>query len=114
MSTLYGEKFNENEKLIASDLPLELRVVHHFFCTMFMPKSEKFEYISEKELVFLWAYIIDAKIDIFMFILDHIIKASKTQFSLPYGMFLNKVFNAIIYLLAVISDLIHFIKFSSD
>ena len=92
LKVLYGQDMDECVQPIANDLPLELRPVHHFACTIFTPKMGKYEYVSQKELFFLWAYITDSKIDLPLFILDHTFKATVTNINLPYGFFLTKVF----------------------
>ena len=92
LKVLYGQDTDECVQPIANDLPLELRPVHHFACTIFTPKMGKYEYVSQKELFFLWAYITDSKIDLPLFILDHMFRATITKISLPYGIFLTKVF----------------------
>ena len=91
LKVIYGEDTDECVQPIANDLSRELRLVHHFVCTIFTPKTEKYEYASEKKLLFLWAYITDSKIDLSLFILDHVFKATMTKISLPYGIFLIKV-----------------------
>ena len=53
LKVLYGQDTNEYVQPIANDLPLELRLVHHFVCTIFTPKTGKYEYVSEKDLFFL-------------------------------------------------------------
>ena len=76
----------------ANIMSLELRLVHHFVSTMLIPRIEKYEYIFDKELFFLWAYMTDSRIDLPMFILDQMYKVTMNKMSLPYGMFLTKVF----------------------
>ena len=73
-------------------MSLELRLVHHFKCTIFISKIGKYEHITDRELFFLWAYISDSRIDLPLFILDQMYKAIMTKVSLPYRMFLTKVF----------------------
>ena len=92
LSVLYGQDTDEYMQPTANNLPLELRLVHHFIYNIFVPKIEKYEHVSDKELFFLWAYIIDSKIDLPMFILDHIFRATMNKVSLSYGIFLTKVF----------------------
>ena len=70
----------------------ELRLIHHFVCTMLIPRTEKYEYVSDKELFFLLAYMTDSRIDLPMFILDQMYKATMNKISLPYDIFLTKVF----------------------
>ena len=84
---LYGQDMDECVQPITNDLPLELRLLHHFICTIFTPQIKKYEYVSKKELFFLWAYITDSKIDLLLFILDHMFRATMTKISLPYGIF---------------------------
>ena len=72
---------------ITNDLPLELSLVHHFICIIFCPKIKKYEYVSEKEFFCVGAYITDSKIDLPLFILDHMFRATMTEISLPYGTF---------------------------
>ena len=52
---------------------------------MFVPKAGKYEYVTDKELFFLWAYVTDAKINLPLFILDHMFKATLAKITLPYG-----------------------------
>ena len=68
LNILYGQDTDECIQPTANDLSLELRLVHHFFCTMFIPKIKKYKHVSDKELFFLWAYITDSKIDLTLFI----------------------------------------------
>ena len=58
LKVLYGQKTDECVQPIANDLPFELRLMHHFVCIFFTPKPKKYEYVSEKELFFLWASIL--------------------------------------------------------
>ena len=92
LNVLYGEETNEYVQPIANDLPLELRLMHHFVCTIFTLKIEKYEYVSKKVLFFLCAYIADSKIDLPLFVLDHMFRATMTKMSLLYKIFLTKVF----------------------
>ena len=92
LKVLYGEDTDECVQPIANNLPLKLRLVHRFVYTIFTPQIGKYEYILEKELFFLWAYITDSKIDLPLFILDHMFRATMTKMSLPNGIFLTKVF----------------------
>ena len=66
--------------------------MHHFVCTIFTLKIEKYEYVSKKVLFFLCAYIADSKIDLPFFLLDHMLRATMTKMSLLYKIFLTKVF----------------------
>ena len=59
---------------------------------MFIPKTRKYEHITDKELFFLLAYMTNSRIDLLMFILDQMYKATMNKISLPYEMFLTKVF----------------------
>ena len=77
---------------MANDLPLETRLVHHFVFTIFIPKIGKYEHVIHRKLVFLWAYLMESRIDLPMFFLDQMYRAIMNKVSLPYGMFLTKVF----------------------
>ncbi|GFS41456.1 hypothetical protein Acr_00g0074460 [Actinidia rufa] len=90
--TVYGENVNLAAQPRANTLPLELRLVHHFIGIILILKTEKFEYVSDRELFFLWAYVTDSKIDVALFILDQMHKATIKKINLPYGMLLTKVF----------------------
>ncbi|GFS30312.1 hypothetical protein Acr_00g0011330 [Actinidia rufa] len=89
---VYGENVSLAAQPRANTLPLELRLVHHFISTILIPKTEKFEYVSDRELFFLWAYVTDSKIDVALFILDQMHKATIKKINLPYGMLLTKIF----------------------
>ena len=56
---------------------------------MFIPKTKKYEHVTDRELLFLWAYMIDSRIDLPMFILEKMYKATMNKISLPYRMFLT-------------------------
>ena len=73
-------------------MSLELRLIHHFICTMLIPKTRKYEYVSARELFFLWAYMTNTRIDLPLFILDQMNKATTKKINLPYGIFWTKVF----------------------
>ena len=92
MKALYRRDVDECVQPTANDMSLELRLVHHFTCTMFIPKTRRYEHVTDWELFFLWAYMIDSRIDLPMFILDQMYRAIMNKVSLPYGMFLTKVF----------------------
>lgn len=92
LKAFYGQDMDECVQPIANDLPLKLRLVHHFVCTMFIPKTEKYKHVMDKELFFLLAYITDSKIDLPLFILDQMFRATINKVNLPYGIFLTKVF----------------------
>ena len=93
LSFLLGKEVTDNSlQTKANELPLELRLVHHFICHIFIHKGGKFEYVSNKELFFLQAYMTEAKVDLANYILKLILKASKTKARLPYEIFLTKVF----------------------
>ena len=59
---------------------------------MLIPKTEKYEHVTDKEQFFLWAYMTDSRIDLPIFVLDQMYKATMNKTSLPYKMFLMKVF----------------------
>ena len=59
---------------------------------MLIPKIGKYEHVSDRELFFLCAYMTDVRIDLSIFILDQMYKATMNKTSLPYKMFLMKVF----------------------
>ena len=42
LNILYGQDMDECVQPIANNLPLELRLVHHFICTMFIPQTGKY------------------------------------------------------------------------
>ncbi|GFY99249.1 hypothetical protein Acr_13g0006500 [Actinidia rufa] len=92
LRAVYGENVNLAAQPRANMLPLELRLVHHFISTILIPKTGKFEYVSDRELFFLWAYVTDSKIDVALFILDQMHKVTIKKINLPYGMLLTKVF----------------------
>ena len=92
MQAVYGSDVNLAAQPTANTLPLELRLVHHFICTILIPKTGKFEYVSDRELFFLWAYVTGSKIDLALFILDQMFKATIKKVSLPYGMLLTRIF----------------------
>ena len=77
---------------MTNKISFELRLVHHFICTMLIPKTEKYEHVTDKEQFFLWAYMTDSRIDLPIFVLDQMYKATMNKISLPYKMFLMKVF----------------------
>ena len=77
---------------IANDLPLKLRLIYHFIYTIFIFKTRKYEHVLDKELFFLWAYITNSKIDLPLFILDQMFRATMTKINLPCEIFLMKVF----------------------
>ena len=89
---LYGRDVGEHVQLKANDMVLKTRLVHHFVCTILIPKTRKYEHVSDRELFFLWAYMTDTRIDLPMFILDQMYKAMMSKISLPYRMFLTKIF----------------------
>ena len=92
MNVFYGQDTEEYVQPNANDLPLETRLVHHVVSTNFIPKIRRFEHITNRELFFLWAYLTDSRIDFPMFILDQMYRTTMNNVSLPYRMFLTKVF----------------------
>ena len=92
MKIIYGKDVNKSVQPKTIILSLKLRLVHHFICTILIPKVGKYEYISERELFFIWAYMTSSKIDLPLFILDQMYKATVKKISSPNGMFLTKVF----------------------
>ena len=52
LDVLYGQNMDEYVQPTANDLPLEIRLVHHFVCTIFIPKIGKYEHVSYRELFF--------------------------------------------------------------
>ncbi|GFY91588.1 hypothetical protein Acr_07g0017840 [Actinidia rufa] len=52
LKVLYGEDTDECVQPIANELPLELRLVHHFVCTIFTLKTRKYEYVGEGTVLF--------------------------------------------------------------
>ena len=54
LSVLYEQDTDKYVKSTANDLPLKLRLVHHFVCTMFIPETRKYKHVTDKELFFLW------------------------------------------------------------
>ena len=83
LHVLYGWDIYEYVQPTINNLPFETRLVHHFICTIFIPKTRKYEYITDRELFFLWAYLTDSRIDLPMFILDQMYKATMNNVSLP-------------------------------
>ena len=59
---------------------------------MFIPKIGKYEHVSDRELFFLWAYVTESSIELALFILDQMHKATMKKINLSYGMLLTKVF----------------------
>ena len=57
LKVIYGKDVNTSVQPKANLLSLELRLVHHFVCTILIPKVGKYEYISDRELFFIWAYM---------------------------------------------------------
>ena len=89
----YGQEMPESTQPLANDLPLELRLVHHFVAKIFLPKVGKFEHVNDKELFFLWAFLTNTHIDIPSYILSNMNHASLSfSKNLPYGMLLTKIF----------------------
>ena len=74
----------------ANDMVLEMRLVHHFVCTILIPMIGKYEHVSDRELFFLWAYMIDTRIDLPILILDQMYKATMNKISLPYEIFFDE------------------------
>ena len=92
LKTVYGENVHMGIQPKANTLSLELRLVHHFVCTILIPKTGKYEYVSDRELFFLWSYMTNSRIDLALFILDQMHKATIKKISLPYGILLTKIF----------------------
>ena len=91
LEIILGQDVNECVQPKANAMSLELRLVHYFVCTILIPKTEKYEHVSNREF-FLGSYMTDFRIDLSMFILDQMYKATMNKISLPYGMVLTKVF----------------------
>ena len=92
LKIVYGENVHMGIQPKANTLSLELRLVHHFVCTILIPKTGKYEYVSDRELFFLWSYMTNSRIDLALFILDQMHKATIKKISLPYGMLLTRIF----------------------
>ncbi|GFS38964.1 hypothetical protein Acr_00g0060540 [Actinidia rufa] len=92
LKVLYGWDVSANVQPRANVLSLEIRLVHHFICTILISKVGKYEHISDRELFFLWSYMTNTRIDLVLFLLDQMHKATIKKISLPYGMLLTKIF----------------------
>ena len=53
LKVIYGRDANVSVQPNANILSLGQRLIHHFVCTILIPKVEKYEYIYDKELFFL-------------------------------------------------------------
>ena len=51
LRALYRKDTNEYVQPTTNDLPLEIRLVHQFVCTI--PKTGKFEHVTDREFFFL-------------------------------------------------------------
>ncbi|GFS38377.1 hypothetical protein Acr_00g0057120 [Actinidia rufa] len=79
LKALYGVDIDEYVQPTANDLPLETRLVHHYVCAIFIPKAGKYKHGTDRELFFLWAYLMESRIDLPMFILYQMHRATMNK-----------------------------------
>lgn len=95
LSRLIGKNVAKIKKIRANQLPLELRLLHNICSMVLFPKTDRFEYVSERDIVIMDSVITDQSLNLHGMMIWYMAKAaSKKKATLSYGMILTKVFQS--------------------
>ncbi len=87
------DDFDYSENVIASSLSAEMRLLHNFIGRILFPKSERFDHISERDLVIMEHVIQGIPLNLPAMMIRQMREAIyKSRVFLPYGMILILVF----------------------
>ena len=95
-SILEKEDVNEVGIVIASTLSLKMRLLHNFISRIFIPRTRKFDWVSEKDLAFIEKVIKGEAINILYIMMNQVKETTrKANTCLPYGMVFTLIFEAV-------------------
>ena len=95
LKTILGkERVNELRSLQAGQLKLEMRLLHNIVSRIFFPKTGRFDWVNEKEIVFMYHVIEGNQINLPFLMITQMKEATKGKRAcLPYGMVFTLIFN---------------------
>ena len=85
--------YNSKGNIVASTLSLEMRLLHNFISRIFIPRSGRFDWVSERDLAFMEKIVKGDPIN-FPYIMINQMKETtrKVNTCLPYGMAFTIIF----------------------
>ena len=87
--------YSEKGTIIASTLSLEMRLLHNFISRIFIPRSGRFDWVSERDLAFMEKVVNGEPINLPYIMMTQIKETTrKTNTCLPYGMAFTVIFEA--------------------
>ena len=87
--------YNLKGNIIASTLSLEMRLLHNFISRIFIPRSGRFDWVSERDLAFMEKIVNGEPINLPYIMINQIKETTrKTNTCLPYGMAFTVIFEA--------------------
>ena len=85
--------YNSKGNIVASSLSLEMRLLHNFISRIFIPCSDRFDWVSERDLAFMKKVVRGEAINLPFIMLNQIKETTrKTNTCLPYGMAFTVIF----------------------
>lgn len=95
LSRFLGRNVSEIEEVKANQLPLELRLLHNICSRLLFPKTGRFEYVSERNIIVMDSVITGRPINLPGMMIWYMAEsANKKRATLPYGMILTRVFQS--------------------
>ena len=87
--------YSSKGNIIANTLSLEMRLLHNFISRIFIPRSGRFDWVSERDLAFMEKIVNGDPINLPYIMINQIKETTrKTNTCLPYGMAFTVIFEA--------------------
>ena len=85
--------YNAKGNIIASSLSLEMRLLHNFISRIFIPRSGRFDWVSERDLAFMEKIVNEEPINLPYIMMNQSKETTrKVNTCLPYGMAFTVIF----------------------
>ena len=85
--------YNSKGNIVASSLSLEMRLLHNFISRIFIPRSGRFDWVSERDLAFMEKVVKGDPINLPFIMMNQIKETTrKANTCLPYGMAFTVIF----------------------
>ena len=85
--------FNSKGNIVASTLSLEMRLLHNFISRIFIPRSGRFDWVSERDLAFMEKVVKGDPINLPYIMINQMKETTrKVNTCLPYGMAFTVIF----------------------
>ena len=93
LRTIMERDVDEIGIVTASSLSLEMRLLHNFICRIFIPKTRRFDWVSERDLAFMEGVIKGKAINLSSIMISQMKETiRKANTCLPYGMAFTLLF----------------------